>query len=403
MTLAAPASSPHEQRRDGAARRPLRVLHVVAGMNRGGVETWLMNVLRAAGRDALHMDFLVHETAGGAYDEEIRRLGSDVIPCPAPGPLAFAKNFAAVMRARGPYDVVHSHVHAYSGWVLRQAHRAGVPVRVAHSHTDRSNVAAEKALKRRVYGALMRHLIRRHATAGVGVSEASAAGLFGAGWKGDPRWRVVYLGINVAAVRAAADDGAAARAELALPPDAEVVGHVGNLLPVKNHDLLLAVAAEMLSRRPAGAPPLRFLLVGDGPLRGRLEARAAALGIGHAVTFAGTRPDVPRMLAAMDAFVFPSLWEGLPLSVVEAQAAGLGVVLSDRVTPECVVLPERVWRLPPDAPAGRWAEACAAALKTRDAASAADALARVEGSRFNMDRCLRELQALYEGAAGRGG
>jgi len=157
------------------------------------------------------------------------------------------------------------------------------------------------------------------------------------------------------------------------------------------------MTAELVARRRVGAPPVRLLLIGEGPSRGELESQAAALGIREYVQFLGARPDVPRLLAAMDVFVFPSLWEGLGLAVVEAQAAGLPLVLSDRIPPEATVLPELVRRLSPDAPAIAWADACEAAYASRGAVSRDDAFARVESSAFNMDNCLRALGSLYSG------
>jgi len=227
MTLGTMSPTPTETRPPAAPSAPagvrlVRVLHVLGQLNRGGVETWLMNVLRSIDRSAFRMDFLVQRTEPGAYDDEARQLGSDVIPCPAPDPLTFARNFRRVLRQRGPYDVVHSHVHAYSGWVLRLAAKEGVPVRIAHSHTDRSNVESERTLRRRAYRALMGHLIRRHATAGIGISEAATSSFYGQGWRRDPRWRVLYYGMDFSRIRGP-HDRAAIRAELGLPPDAMVI------------------------------------------------------------------------------------------------------------------------------------------------------------------------------------
>jgi glycosyltransferase involved in cell wall biosynthesis len=113
---------------------------------------------------------------------------------------------------------------------------------------------------------------------------------------------------------------------LGIPVDAPVVGHVGSFRPPKNHAFLLQIAAEVLKMRP----DVRFLLVGDGPLRPQIEARARELGIAGNVIFTGVCSDVPRvMLGGMDLFLFPSLWEGLPIVVVEAAASGLPVVASD--------------------------------------------------------------------------
>src|SRR5690242_11069048 len=131
---------------------PIKVLHAVGGMNRGGVETWLMHVLRHIDRDRFQIDFLVHTTQPCDYDDEIRRLRSTIIPCLDHfRPWLYASNFRHILREYGPYDVVHSHVLHYSGYILRLARQAGVPVRVAHSHLDTSPFQSKLPFLRRVY------------------------------------------------------------------------------------------------------------------------------------------------------------------------------------------------------------------------------------------------------------
>jgi len=315
--------------------KALSVLHVVGGMNRGGVETWLMHVLRHIDRERFQMDFLVHTTQECAYDEEIRALGAKIIPCLHPRrPWIYARNFKRILREDGAYDVVHSHVHHYSGHVLRLAHQAGVPVRIAHSHNDTSALQAKARLLRRSYLALMKRWIARHATVGLAASRRAVADLFGRDWESDPRWRILYYGVDFTPFHADVDP-AAVRAELGIPMDAFVVGHVGRFAEQKNHALLVDIATEATKWEPRTP----VLLVGDGPLRPDIERQVAQAGLAERVIFAGIRPDVPRiMLGAMDLFLFPSLFEGLPLALVEAQAAGLPCVFSDVVSEEADVV-----------------------------------------------------------------
>src|SRR5208337_3468794 len=131
---------------------PIRILQVVGGMERAGVETWLMHVLRQIDRDRFRMDFLVHTDHPCAYDEEIHSLGSKIIPCLRPSrPWTYARNFTRILREHGPYDVVHSHVHHFSGYVVRLAHRAGIPLRISHSHNDTTNLEARSGMIRHAY------------------------------------------------------------------------------------------------------------------------------------------------------------------------------------------------------------------------------------------------------------
>ncbi|MGH2604819.1 MAG: glycosyltransferase, partial [Dehalococcoidia bacterium] len=169
----------------------MRILHVVGGMDHGGIQSWLMHILRNIDRDRFRMDFLVHTDAPCAYDEEIRALGSRILPCLDPSrPVTYGRRFRAIVRRSGRYQVVHSHVHHFSGYVAMLARRERVPVRIVHSHT--APVAAGLPLQRRTYLALMKHWIRRHATVGLGVSQEATVSLFGPEWHADGRFRIAY-------------------------------------------------------------------------------------------------------------------------------------------------------------------------------------------------------------------
>ena len=309
--------------------RPIRILHVLGGMDRGGVETWLMHVLRNIDRQRFHMDFLVHTNRRCAYDCEIESLGSNLHFCPKPSnPPRYARNFLRILRTQGPYDVVHSHVHHFSGFVLQLARLAGVPERIAHSHSDTSRLDTRSSFPRQLYLRWSARWIHRHATAKLAVSEQAAFSLFGPGWRA--KASIVYPGLDFRPF-AASVDPAEVRRELGLAPDDFIIGHVGRFVASKNHDFLLRVHAEVLKIKPEA----RLLLVGDGPLKDSVRATAAQLRTEKHVRFAGTRPDVARlMLGAMDVFVMPSIYEGLGLAALEAQAAGLPTVLSGGIPPE---------------------------------------------------------------------
>jgi len=367
-----------------------RILHVVGAMRRAGLESWLVNVLRRVDRDGLRMDFLVHTDEPGDYDDEVRALGAKLIPCLHPRrPVTYARAFGKCMREHGPYDVVHSHVDHFSGCVLRLAARHGVPVRIVHSHSDTSKVDRRAALRRRLYLRLMRRWIRVHATAGLAASREAATALFGDDWRQDPRWRILHCGIDLGPYRAQVD-AAAVRRELAIPSDAFVLGHVGRFHEPKNHDLLVQIAAQVVH----GDPRTWLLLVGDGPLLPRVRAQARELGILDRIVFAGSRADVPRLLkGAMDVFLLPSLYEGLPLVLLEAQAAGLPCLISDVITTEADVVPRLVRRTPLSAPA--WADALAV-VRGESPARRERAWASLEQGPFDIDVSVLELERQYE-------
>lgn len=377
---------------------PVRVLHVVARMNRGGVETWLMQVLRTLDATRVRMDFLVTRGEPGHYDDEIRALGSAVIPCDASStPDRFPRRFLSILRDRGPYDVVHSHVHHFSGAVLALARVGGVPTRVAHSHLDTREMDRSGGLGRRLYLRVMGSALRRYATSGLAVSASAAEALFGPGWREDDRWRIARCGLDFAPFRRPVDV-TSVRAELGVPSDALLLGHVGRFDPQKNHELLIRIAAAACRRDPRAF----LLLVGDGPLRGAIEADAVRLGIRGRVVFAGVRPDIPRLLRAVDCFVLPSVREGLPLAALEAQASGLPIVLSDCITHELVVIPELfAWRSLGDPPES-WAEAVLGRARGGARVDVEEAVTAMERSEFSVSRSLASLLAAY-GAVSHGG
>lgn len=372
--------------------KPIRILHVLGMMERGGAETWLMHLLRMIDRDRYRMDFVVHIAAPQDYDDEIRALGSALIVCPhTRQPLRYAREFTRILRAHGPYDVVHSHVHHYSGLVLRLAKRAGVPVRIAHSHLDASEFEMQASPRRRAYLQLMRHWLDAAATDGLAASRQAAADLFGPGWEADARYRTLFCGVDLSPFGACVCRDAV-RAEFHIPQDAFVIGHVGRFTEQKNHAFLLDVAAEVV-RRDANA---HFLLVGEGELRPAMMARAAALGLAGHFIFAGSRADVPRLMrGAMDAFLFPSRYEGLGLVLVEAQAAGLPCVLADAVPCEADIVPPLVHRRSLRQPAGAWADALLAIRTVPPPVAQPDAFALAQATPFDVRTSWDALERIY--------
>lgn len=370
----------------------IRILNVVGGMVRAGAETWLMHVLRHIDRDRFRVDFLVHTAKPCAYDDEIRSLGSRIIPCHHRfQPWLYARNLQQILHKYGPYDIVHSHVHHFSGIVLRLAQQAGVPVRIAHSHLDTSLIEFRAGFSRRLYYNLTKWWIARHATQGLGCSRKAAAALFGSAWSADPRWQLFYCGIDLNPFQVSIDP-IAVRAELGIPHNAFVIGHLGRFEEQKNHVFLIDIALEVARREPKTC----LLLVGDGPLRADIKQKVAQVGLTDRVFFVGSRPDVPRlMLGAMDVFLFPSLLEGLPLVLLEAQAADLPCIFSDAVTEEVELVKPLMRRISLSQPASDWAEVVLATQDHTWVITHKDALAIVENSPFNIMHSVKALEDIY--------
>lgn len=370
--------------------RPTRVLHVLGRLERGGVENWLRHLLRRIPRDQVAIDFLVHSDQPSAYDREVSEVGARIIPCLHPQrPWWYAPHFLRALRENGPYDVVHSHLQLYSGQVLALAALAGVKSRIAHSHNTALDLGYNRGLARRGYEASMRSLLRLSATGLLACSSDAGAALFGSGWESRPGASVFRYGIDVGAFGGAPLQ----RSVLGLEEDVFLVAHVGSFRKQKNHQFLVEIAAHAIRMRPA----TRFVLIGGGPLRREVEGQVARAGLSSQILFAGERDDVPGLLRACDAFVFPSLHEGLPLSVLEAQAAGLPSLVSDRVTREVMFVPDLARFLSLESGAEVWASTLIGLADATTPALRASGAASLRHSEFDLDRNARDLIDLYRG------
>ncbi|MBS3909307.1 MAG: glycosyltransferase family 1 protein [Actinobacteria bacterium] len=374
--------------------RPIRIMHVVGGMERAGTETWLMHVLRNIDRDAFQMDFVVHTDQPCAFDEEIRDLGSKVIPClNHANPVAYACNFNRILRRHGPYDVVHSHVHNFSGYILWLARRTGVPMRIAHSHLDTSDFDDASSHVRRLYISLTKRMMRNSATHGLAASEKAAIALFGEDWAADARWQILYCGIDLNPF-AEPVDATVVRAELGIAADSFVLGHVGRFMEQKNHGFLIDIAVEV-ARRESN---MRLLLVGDGLLQEEIRQKIVDKGLADYVIMAGVREDVARlMLGAIDVFVFPSLYEGLGLVLIEAQAAGLPCVISDVIPSEADLDGRLISRQPLATSASEWAEVILTLNRHSLNTDKIEYFMKVKRSDFNIASSMSKLVEVYYG------
>ena len=322
---------------------PIRVLQVVTYMGRGGLETMLMNYYRHIDRSKVQFDFLVHRDFEADYDREIERLGGRIFHVSrlVPWSRSYRAELMAFFRAHPEYKIVHVHQDCLSAVALQCAAECGVPVRIAHSH----NSNQDKNLK---------YLIKRHYMKQIPTfaTDFFSCGKAAGDWMfGGHSYQILANAIDTAQYRFAPETRRAVRQELRLE-DCCVLGHVGRFHPQKNHSFLLEVFSECLRLNPNA----RLLLVGGGEGRSEIEAKAKELGLQDKVIFTGVRSDVNRLMQAMDVFVFPSLYEGLPVTMVEAQAAGLPCVISDRVPAECIVTSGLVTSMGVDETAAQWAQ-----------------------------------------------
>ena len=324
---------------------PIRVAHVIGKMIGGGVEQVVMNYYRHIDRERVQFDFLVDADSTLVPAGEIEALGGRVFTVPPYQRLTSYERELEHLFRQERWPIVHSHVNALSVFPLRAAKRTGVPVRIAHSHsTAGRGETAKNAMK-----SVLRRFSNAYPTHRMACSRYAGEWLFGKGVD----FEVVYNAIDLARFSFDAEARAVARADLGLVGDQLAIGHVGRFMPQKNHRFLIEAFAELARLRPDAV----LLLVGSGEAEALAEGWAAERGVADKVRFLGQRADVGRLYQAFDAFCLPSLYEGLGLVGVEAQAAGLPCFLSDRITREADVT-GTVRFLPID-DAHAWAEALA--------------------------------------------
>ena len=323
--------------------KPIRVLQVVTHMNRGGLETMLMNYYRHIDRTQVQFDFLVHRQARAAYDDEIESLGGVIYRLPrlVPWSRSYLNALDAFFETHPEYQIVHVHQDCLSSVILKAAQKHGVQVRIAHSHSSSQDRNLKYIIK-----VIYKRSIPKYATHLFACAELAGKWMFG-----KASFTVLNNAISTASYSFNEESRSQLREQLKIPKNSFVVGHVGRFSYPKNHTFLIDIFSQIYRRNDN----TMLLLVGDGDLRPQIEQKVSDLGLTERVIFTGVRSDVSDLLQAMDAFVFPSNYEGLPVTLVEAQASGLPCFISDKVPYDCV-LTDLVTQVPLDAPPKKWAE-----------------------------------------------
>lgn len=361
---------------------PVRILEVVNAMDRAGLETMIMNYYREFDRDRIQLDFLTHRDWRGDYDDEIESLGGRIFRAPRlypqhwPSYRRFMRRFFAEHR----YPVIHSHIDSMSAFPLAMAKECGVPVRIAHSHSESIDRDAKLPIK----------IVARRKLPGVATHYwacSESAGEFLFGEENLAKVRVVRNAVDLESYRFDADARESVRRELGIADRQLVIGHVGRLSKVKNHPHLVHLLAELRAR---GVDAV-LVLCGDGELRGDLQNMVGKSGLDGSVRFLGVRDDVPRIVNSFDVFVFPSLYEGISLALIEAQANGLPVLASDAVSGESLLLPSaESMRL--GSPIGDWADAVIRLSRNGRAGGTIEVLA---DAGYEIHRAAKELAEIY--------
>ncbi|WP_103068556.1 glycosyltransferase family 1 protein [Aquimarina sediminis] len=335
----------------------IRVLQVFTVMNRGGAESMIMNYYRKIDREKIQFDFLVHRKEKAAFDEEIESLGGKIYKFDAINPLfpgSYYSQLRAFFKEHQEYDIIHSHLNTFSCFPLKIAKEFNIPCRIAHAHIaiDKVNLSTlftqkesfKETLKKLIKFQLKKR-IKKDATHYFSCGEKAGNWLFG-----DTPFTTMNNAIDTESFKYDELVSMTYKKEFGLENEL-VLGHIGRFVSQKNHAFLLHIFAAVLEKKPDSS----LILIGDGPLKASMEKEAKHLGIDHKVHFFGVRTDIPQLCQMLDIFVFPSFYEGLPVTLIEAQASSLKIFASDTITSE-VHLTDNIQFLSIDAPAKEWAD-----------------------------------------------
>ena len=308
---------------------PIVVAQIMGKWLGGGVESVIMNYYRHIDRNKIQFDFICDEDSTNIPYEEIEKLGGKVILCPPYQKLPKYLKYLKRLFFEKKYRIVHSNISTLSVFPLYAAKKAGVPVRIAHSHST-SN---PKEWKKNLMKNALRPFSKVWATDYFACTKHAGEYQFGKKAVEQGKVKIITNAIEIEKFKFDPDARKRLRKEFGFDEDDYVVGNFGRLDPAKNQVFLVEAFAELKKK----IPKAKLLIVGDGPLRSTIKKKAEKLGVAESVRMEPRRDDINKCYSALDVFAFPSLYEGLGMVAIEAQIAGLTVIASKNIPVEASI------------------------------------------------------------------
>ncbi len=364
-------------------QEPIRIAQVIGKWIGGGVEAVVMNYYRHIDKSKIQFDFICDEDSTNIPYEEIERLGGKVILIPPYQKLfRYHKELKRVLK-EGNYKIVHSHINTLSVFSLFAAKCAKVPVRIAHSHSTTNKKEKKKNLMKQV----LKPFSKLFATDYMCCSELAGRWLFGDKLYNEGKIYLLNNAIDLQKFEYNEKIREEVRKELNIGEKTFVMGHIGRFVTVKNHKFLIEIFNEIYRENENSI----LLLAGQGPLKEKIEQKVKEMKLDKVVKFLGQRNDANRLYQAMDVFVLPSLYEGLPVVGVEAQAAGLLCIFSDDMTKETKVL-ETTTFLSLNEGEKKWADTICNATKQFERKNT---LSEMTQKGFDIQKEAKKLEGIY--------
>ena len=369
-----------------------KILHVVGGMYKAGTETMLMNIYRKIDRNKVQFDFLYFTDEDTYYDDEILNLGGKIIRAnsiKSTGIFNSINEDKDIILNNGPYKAIHAHTLFNCGIVMAAAKKAGVDIRISHAHTTADD---ESSLIRKIYVYIMRTLILHNSTVLLSCSDLAAKYLYGDGILSSKKHISFPNLIDYESIlNTKIEDINNFKLENSIKEDEIVIGHIGSLKKIKNQQYILHIVKYMKDN----GIKVKLFLVGGGENKQELEQLAYSLDINNQVILTGVRDDINVILKCFDIFVFPSIFEGLGLVLLEAQSAGLPCIVSEAIQPEADLGLGLFTRLNLSDGVEIWAKNITENFKYKetDKKKIIDA---IDKNGYSVEKCISKLLAIYE-------
>lgn len=362
----------------------MKVLHINYALERGGIETWLLRLVKQFDPNKIRISLAYHRSGSASMAADLQDAGVKLLKLPSPrSPLSYLKAYRQLLRTAGPFDAVHSNLN-FAGLLMLGAKLEKVPVRLAHSHVSAGLMT--RGLIAGSYTRLTNRLFLPLMTHAIGVSPSAAQALFGNTWTDNPKILLEPCGIDLSPFTSSSPSGL--REALGIPADALVLGMIGRLSEEKNQTFALQLVAELA--RNNHNPHL--LLAGEGPSRQALEQLAQQLDISDQIHFLNERKDVPALLKHdINLLLMPSTTEGAPLAIIEAQAAGIPSLVSNAIPDQSILIPELVTRMPLSQGVTAWANEISSVVRP----PMADTRDKVENTPFDIQHNAQLLASIY--------
>ena len=360
---------------------PVRILQINYSMDLGGAETLIMNIYRNIDRSRIQFDFLLHCPAESAFEREITSLGGRVFRLPrynVINKLSYERQLKSFLEKHPEYQIIHDHMMDSASETLRIAKRLGRKT-IAHSHTAGVPFSLEEIIR-----FFFRRNLWRIADYRFACSEEAGKWLY----RNKADFMILKNGIETNRYRFDERTRKQKREELGIPETAKVIGTVGRMVKYKNQTRLPYIMRRLTEMDNSSL----MLLVGSGPLEAEIKDKAKTLGVSDRIIMTGPRKDVCDLLMAMDVFVLPSLFEGLGIALVEAQASGLPCVFTDSIPGDVNLIPDLIHRVSLSDPDVRWAEKISA---SRPMENREDAFRLVAESGYDIISSAKKLQDFY--------